>query len=111
MGVNNNFPYPKKQIEQSQDWLRLIASIVENTVNGKTNNTGEVTLQASAASTVVDNILCNENSAVLIVPTTASAATENASGSVYVVAGDESFTIHHVNSVTADRVFKYIIVG
>lgn len=111
MGVNNNFPYPNKIIEVSQDFLRKLSFTIENNVNGKTNNTGEFTIEASEDSTAVSNILCNANSVVLIIPTTANAATEHGSGNLYIEAGDGSFEVFHNNSATTGRTFKYTIVG
>lgn len=111
MAVNNNYPYPNKIIQITTDYLRDLIKTIENNVNGKTNNTGEVEIDASADSTVVNNILCNANSVVILTPITANAGTEAGSGNLYVEAGNGSFEIFHTNSATTGRTFKYIIVG
>lgn len=111
MGVNNNYPYPSKIIENDENWMRKVGLSIENNVNGKTNNTGEFTIDTSEDSTTVDNVLCNANSVILLIPTTANAGTEYGSGNIYVEAGDGSFEVFHTNSATTGRTFKYIIVG
>ena len=108
MGVNNNYRWPNKAIEMSERFLKDLVDIVENCVNGKTNNCGEVTLGASITSTDVENILCNENSVILLQPITANAANLT---DVYVTADDKTFTITHPSDANTDLTFRYVIVG
>ena len=109
MAVNNNYPAPPLQIKFDLPTLRLVVQSLAKAIIGKTNNVGTVTLAASATSTTVDNTLCNANSAILFQPTTAHAAADF--GSLYAVAGDGSFVIHHANNANTDRTFQYVIVG
>jgi hypothetical protein len=98
------------------EWLRLIAYKVNDIMNGKTNNTGTVTLTASAGSTTVSEAAGRIGAAtvILFMPTTANAATEFGAGTMYVSARSVSgntFTITHTNGLSADRTFYYVLVG
>lgn len=54
---------------------RLVAEVVNNTVEGKTNNTGEITLNASGATTtVINDERIGFDSVILIDPITENAA-------------------------------------
>jgi hypothetical protein len=81
---------------------------------GKSENVGEVTLTAGAATTVVRDIRASIQTGITFDPRTASAATELYGGTMYVLDANrasEQFTITHVNSGTADRTFFYILTG
>lgn len=108
MPTNNNYPTPKKSPAASYDFLEEIRKVVRNLVNGKSNNTGEVTLAPSATSTVVKNILCNENSVVTMQALTSQAASLSP---VYLVPGDKEFTIHHPLDISTTMVFRYVVTG
>lgn len=107
MTVNNNYPRPPQNIDNA-DFLRLLRQAVDYAMRGKLNCTGEVTLTQSATSTVVNNILCNENSVILLTPITANAASTSG---IWVDAGDKAFTIHHHNVTHNDEIFRYVIIG
>ena len=86
--------------------------VVNNIMRGKTNNVAEVTLTASAASTVVTNLVAGPDSCILFMPLTANAAAAMAAGTMYVSAQDkQEFTITHANNAQTDRSFRYIVVG
>jgi len=90
---------------------RQISDVVNNVMRGKTNNTGEVTITNSATSTVVADYNVGPESVIIFMPTTAAAATELASGSMYVSARSQnSFTITHTNAATT-RTFSYAVIG
>ena len=91
--------------------LRELQLVVNELLNGRSNNTGTVTLSTSTTTTTVNNPIVHENSVVLLFPQTASAATEQGAGGLYAVAGDGSFTVTHSNSATADRTFGYVVAG
>jgi len=112
MPVFNNYKYPNKLTKLDNNYLLDLAQIVTRLINGKTNNCGELTLTPSATSTTVKNILCNENSVILLTPTTANAAADvGAAGSVWVVAGDKEFVVNHPSDADTNKIFRYIIVG
>ena len=87
---------------------RQVAEVVNNTMNGKTNNTGSVTLTASTTTTTITDERLGFDSVILLSPLTANAATltpyisTKAKGSV---------VITHANTANADQDFDYIIVG
>jgi len=81
-------------------------------MDGKTNNTGSFTVTANQATTAVTDFRVGADSVIAMMPTTANAATEWASGNMYVSsAGKQTFTVTHTNSATASRTFKYTVTG
>ena len=85
-------------------------------MQGKTNNTGTVTLSASAASTIKTEVngRIGQYTQILFFPTTANAATELAAGAMYVSArsvANNTFTITHANNAQTDRIFNYALIG
>jgi len=92
--------------------VRKIVEIVRQLMDGKSNNTGSFTITASAASTAVTDLRVGADSVILVSPTTASAATEWASGAMYVSSvGKQTFTVTHNNSAPTDRTFKYAAIS
>jgi len=87
---------------------REVAEVVNNAVNGKTNNTGTVTLAASSTTTTLNDERLGFDSVILLSPLTANGAAQNpyistkAKGSV---------VITHTSVASADLNFDYIIVG
>jgi hypothetical protein len=87
---------------------RDVAEVVNNAVNGKTNNTGTVTLAASSTTTTLNDERLGFDSVILLSPLTANAAAQNpyistkAKGSV---------VITHTSVASTDLNFDYIIVG
>ncbi len=92
------------------EWMSKMARAINNILKGKTNNVGDVTLTANAASTVVTDPRVGYNSVVTLSPTTSNAAA--AIGTTYIATyGDGTFTITHANNAQVDKVFKYTVVG
>lgn len=96
--------------ELSRDYSRNIYKCFQ----GKTDNTGSVTLTANSATTTLteapDRI--GANTVILFMPTTANAAA--AMTNLYVSSRDVSastFTLTHTNNAQTDRTFNYILVG
>jgi hypothetical protein len=90
---------------------REVSEVVNNIMNGKTNNTGTVTLNvASATTTTINDERIGYNSIILLMPTTANAA--SALTNVYVSAKTKgNATLTHSANVAADKTYGYIIVG
>jgi len=90
---------------------REISEVVNNMMNGKTNNTGTVTLAvASATTTTINDERIGYNTVILLMPTTANAA--SALTNVYVSARAKgSATLTHSANTNADKTYSYIIVG
>ena len=88
---------------------REISEVVNNILNGKTNNTGSITIAvASATSTVIYDERIGFDSVVILTPTTSGA-----SGYAYYLDTNAkgSITIRHAANTTAGRTFRYVVVG
>lgn len=98
-------PYSGK----SPDETRLLQA-VNQLILGNSNNTGSVTLTASATTTTVLNTRVGANSKIFLEPTTANAATARATTYVSAKTAGQ-FTITHANNAQTDRTFDYVHVG
>jgi hypothetical protein len=107
--LNNNFPIAPLTVEMTGEYLRKLALSANSAMAGKTNNTGEFTLTASATSTTKSDLNCNTNSVVLAFPKTANAA--GALATTYIVPGNKQFVITHANNSQTDRTFRYVVIG
>lgn len=100
--------------------LKKIVLAIQQIGAGRSNAVGTVTLTPSSATTTVSaansllptNGLCAPGSVPILIPMTASAATEFGAGTWFISAvGIDTFTIAHVNSAVADRTFRFAVVG
>jgi|TARA_R110000851_G_scaffold115743_1_gene241722 hypothetical protein len=88
--------------------LREISEVTNGIMNGKTNNTGSVTLRASNTTTTITDERLGFDSIILLSPLSANAAAQTpyistkAKGSV---------VITHTSTAHTDLNFDYIIVG
>ena len=97
-------------LDDQPQWLRLIASAVNNMLQGKLLCTGTKTLTANAATTTLTDSRIGANSFISFMPTTANAAA--ALGGLYVSArADGSATLTHANNAQADKTFTYLVIG
>ena len=87
-----------------------IRTAVNSLLLGKTNNTGSVTLTASATSTALADTRIGGSSVILFCPTTATAAT-NLTNLRVTAKGDGTATLTHSNTADADKTYDYCIVG
>lgn len=91
---------------------RKINLCIQQIAAGRSNAVGDVTLTANAATTVVSDLNCSENSLIMFMPTTANAATEFGAGTLRVsTIANKTFTITHANNAQIDRTFRYAIYG
>lgn len=89
---------------------RAVAEIVNGIMDGKTNNTGTVTLTQSATSTTLTDARIGPESVIIMTPMTSNAAKEF--GTCFVSARiNGSATLTHQNTGHADLDFTYIVVG
>jgi len=89
-----------------------IAEALEELADGKLNSTSNVTLTANSTTTVIVDFRVGANSVILLSPITANAATEFASGGMYVSStGKQTYTITHNNNAQTDRDFRVLVVG
>ena len=91
---------------------RALAQWAREVNQGHLQNTGNVTLAAGAATTVVTDLRVGAFSFIGFMPTTANAAAEIGAGAMYVSSRSaEAFTITHANNAQVDRTFVYCILG
>lgn len=90
---------------------RAVSEVVRGIMDGKTNNTGTVTLAASSAtSTTLNDPRIGYDSVILFMPMTANAAAFLTA--FYVSARSQgSATITHSANTLSDRKFAYVVVG
>jgi hypothetical protein len=90
---------------------REISEVANNILNGKTNNTGTITLNAgSATTTTIYDERIGYNSIIHLMPTTANAAA--AFTGVYVSnRAKGNATLTHSANTNTDKTYGYIIVG
>ncbi len=89
---------------------REIASVLNNVVQGKLNNTGTLTLTANAATTTLTDPRIGANSCIVLMPHTANAA--GAIATTYFTAfADGSCTVNHANNAQVDKTFTYAVFG
>ena len=90
---------------------RDVATVVNNILAGKQNNTGTLTLTTSATSSAIIDYIVGPESVILFMPTNAAGAAELAAGGMYVSArAKNTFTITHANAGTT-RTFDYVVIG
>ena len=88
---------------------RSVAEIVNNLVEGKSNNTGDFTTTQSTTTTTLYNERIGYNSVILFTPMNDKAAAEMAN--LYVQTLNQGSAVIHHGSHNFDCIFKYIIVG
>jgi ribosomal protein S11 len=120
-----HFPDVQDYSTNHPELLKNIIRVVRGVMQGRTNNTGFVTLTASSGTSDVtlSSDELTPNALILFMPTTANAATEFAAGTMYVseinaeasASGSGlaaySFRITHVNNAQTDRTFRFVIIG
>jgi hypothetical protein len=100
-----------RSLQYGGDDPRNVAEVVRGIMDGRTNNTGSITLAASSAtSTTLNDARIGYGSTILLSPTTANAAAFITA--VYVSAKTKgSATLTHTANTLTDRTYQYIIVG
>ncbi len=97
-----------------REWMREIAEVVNNLLEGKINAVGTFTLAVNSLTTTVKERRCGPNSAIFECPTTESAGGEV--GIFYtsrgvLSGGVPSFVVNHGFDSRVDRTFTYAIFG
>lgn len=106
-------PYSGADIK---DWLLRATPVLNGVLNGKTNNTGDVTLNTSTSTTTVVTARgrLGPNTVILFQPLTSHAAVEVSTGTMFVStidADNNKFMITNAVNAQADRTFKFVLVG
>lgn len=97
---------PKLDVE----YLRQLAVVINNLLIGKSQNTGEFTLNAGGTTTTVINAICSKQSVILLMPKTEHAAQDFQK--IWIPDPESGqFVVNHNNDVHTDRTFGYIIIG
>lgn len=106
------YGYAPVTFTKPEEHRRRLADVANSLRDGKINSVGDVTLTQSATSTVVTDLRVGPNSYIDFMPVTANAATEKASGSMYVSSrGKQTFTITHQSLAQSDLDFVYVVLG
>lgn len=90
---------------------RSVAEVVNQAMNGKTNNIGSVTLAAlSATTTTLSDARIGADSVIVLMPKTSNAAAWM--NMVYVSSRTNgSATLSHSANTAVDRSYAYLVVG
>jgi len=90
---------------------RVVAEVVRGVMDGKTNNTGSITLAiGGATTTTLNDRRISANSVIMFVP--ASAAANADSARIYASnQGQGTATVNHVANSTASKTYKYVVIG
>tara|TARA_R100001086_G_scaffold123233_1_gene63474 strand:+ start:319 stop:648 length:330 start_codon:yes stop_codon:yes gene_type:complete len=108
--ADNQFPTVPLSIPDTSQHLRLVSTSLNNTIDGKLNSTGTITLTASATSSTLTDARISGNSVILFMPTTANGRT--ALNTLHVSArASGSATLTHASSGNTDQTLSYCIIG
>ncbi|NDB58707.1 hypothetical protein EB001_09695 [bacterium] len=88
---------------------REISEVVNNLVEGKSNNVGDFTTTQSTTTTTLYNERIGYNSVILFTPMNDKGAAEMAN--LYIQSLAKGSAVIHHGSHNFDCIFKYIIVG
>lgn len=90
---------------------RAVAEVVRGIMDGKTNNTGTLTLATGGATTTtLTDRRIGPDSVIVFVP--ASAAANADATRVYASAqGQGTATVNHAANVTANKTYRYAVIG
>lgn len=92
-------------------WVRQIVDVLNTTQRGKLNATTAITFNTDADATLLIHPLIGPNSFILLMPTTADAASLDGLGWYVTAQKTGSALINHPNSPLADRSYTVLIVG
>lgn len=104
-------PRVPEYVPSADDHRRLIARSLNEAIAGRLDCVVDVTLTASAASTVVTDARVNRWTVALAMPRTANAAAEIGAGGMYFTPAAGTLTITHANNAQTDRVFSIALIG
>ena len=109
-----SFPGVPSFLPDPVEWIRRAVVPLQGFTTGKMNNGGLVTLAASpATTTTLTDARIGFETNIILVPTTASAATELGNGTLYIAESGRvngSVVITHADG-GADRTFRFSLNG
>lgn len=108
------FDAPPPYLKDTSEWCRRLSLSIHGLLQGKSNNVGELTLTANAASSTVTLAKgrLGSDTVILLQPTTAHAAADIST--LYESSRDipnNQFVLTHANNAQTDRTFRYALVG
>ena len=90
--------------------MKLVSTSLNNTINGKLNSTGSITLRANQTTTTLTDARIGGDSVIVFMPITSNGAT--AFQNLFVSARTSgSATLTHASSSNADQNFAYAVIG
>jgi hypothetical protein len=97
-----------------ENLLRKMIRVISGIMQGKTNNTGTITLTANSATTTLTLAKgrVGQSTGLFLMPTTSNAA--GAISGLYISGRsipNSTMTITHANTATSDRTFTYALIG
>lgn len=110
LATGKGYPAVEPFNDDDKAHRRALAVVLNNAMQGKLNNTGTFSLTANAASTTLTDARIGANSTVLLMPTTANAASALAT-TYFSAFADGSCTVTHANNAQADKTFNYAVLG
>lgn len=114
MPVQDRSPVLPISFPSAEFAFRRIAEAVNQLFQGKSLNTGTVTMTQQDTSTIVYDARIGEESVVLFMPVTESAGDLfKTSGNPFWVSAQEAgqVTVSHQNSNNDDLTFRYVVIG
>jgi hypothetical protein len=102
---------PQEWMTDADQHRRQLAQVLGKAASGAIDCTLSLTLEPGSATTTFLDPRISLSTAVAMVPATAAAAAEVASGNLYVVASAGQAVIHHTNSAVTTRTFTLALIG
>lgn len=90
---------------------REIARVLNLVMQGKTNNSFQVTLTENTATTTIIDSRISIATSITFMPVTANAGAEMVTGLLYAVPSAGQAIIHHDNNPETDRTFNVALHG
>lgn len=107
--ADNQFLNVPLSIPDHGQHLRLISSALNNTIDGKLNSTGDLTLGTVGTTTTITDARIGVNSVILLMPTTVKAA-EDMDNIYFTGLGNGTATVNHTHNSHV-RTYKYVVIG
>ncbi len=108
--MREGYPLAATDNPDDAEHRRQIAEVANSLRDGKINATGEVTLTALSATTILADLRIGPFSTIVLSPKTANAAA--AIGTTYFSSqGKQTATLTHANNAQTDRTFNYAVLG
>jgi len=105
--AQNQYPTVPLTMSDVNQHVRLISTSLNNTISGKLNSTGQITLTNSSTTTVLNDARIGGNSVILLMPLDNNASNAHV---YFTNVADGTATLNH-GSGSSTRTFKYVVIG